>query len=632
VAGEPKEKPAGEEGAAREAAERGSFARGERERLLERERAARAEAERARQETRAILESISDGFFALDREWRFAYLNREAERFWGRPREELLGKDIREVFPRATGNEGFRAIERVAKEGVASGFEAASSVVPGAWVAGWVYPSAEGLSVYFRDVTERKQAEEERARISAIVESSDDVIIGKTLEGIITSWNKGAERIYGYSAEEAVGQPISMLVPPDRPNEIPHILERIRLGEKVDHFETVRLAKDGRRLNISLTVSPIRNSAGDIVGASTIARDITERKRTEEKLRESEERLRRAIGIETVGVIFFKADGSITDSNDAFLRMSGYSRGDLEQGKVRWDVMTPPEWMAHSLKAIEEFESTGRTKPYEKEYVRKDGSRWWGLFAATRLDGEEGVEFIIDVTERKRAEEERERLLAQEWKARAQDEERKRISRELHDRVAHAMGVAHQSLELHDALKRSDPEAARAKMALAKETTVEAMSLTRNLAQELRGAEAQGSLSAALSGLLEAAVPPGVERALSVEGDEALVPPHVREQLYVILREGVRNAVSHSGASRVEVGVRVSPGEVVGYVEDDGRGFVEEDGGYAGGGTRSMRERAELLGGTFELSSGPGVGTAIRASIPLKTGSGNGAYSDIHNN
>jgi len=151
VAGEPKEK--------KPAAEGGSFAR-EHERLLERERAARAEAEKARQETRAILEGISDGFFALDRERRFVYVNREAERFWGRPREELLGKDIREVFPRAVGSEAYRAMERAAKEGVATEFEAASPVVAGAWVAGRAYPSAQGLWVYFRDVSERKLAEE----------------------------------------------------------------------------------------------------------------------------------------------------------------------------------------------------------------------------------------------------------------------------------------------------------------------------------------------------------------------------------------------------------------------------------------------------------------------------------------
>jgi PAS domain S-box-containing protein len=128
----------------------------------------------------------------------------------------------------------------------------------------------------------------------------------------------------------------------------------------------------------------------------------------------SEERLQRVIAIETVGVIFFRAEGGITDSNDAFLRMSGYSREDFEQGRVRWDELTPPEWMPHSQRAIKEFLTMGRTTPYEKEYIRKDGSRWWGLFAASRLNEIEGVEFIIDISDRKQAEAEREQLLANE--------------------------------------------------------------------------------------------------------------------------------------------------------------------------------------------------------------------------
>jgi signal transduction histidine kinase len=160
-------------------------------------------------------------------------------------------------------------------------------------------------------------------------------------------------------------------------------------------------------------------------------------------------------------------------------------------------------------------------------------------------------------------------------------------------------------------------------MSLAKQTTVKAMNLTRDLSQELRNVEAKDGFSTALSSLLETAVPPDLECHLSVEGDEALVPPHAREQLFVILREGVRNADSHSGASRVDVGVCVSSGKVTGYVEDDGRGFAEEDGGYAGGGIRSMRERAELVGGIFELSSGLGVSTSIKAVIPLKGDAGN---------
>jgi signal transduction histidine kinase len=151
------------------------------------------------------------------------------------------------------------------------------------------------------------------------------------------------------------------------------------------------------------------------------------------------------------------------------------------------------------------------------------------------------------------------------------------------------------------------------------------MNLTRSLSQELRSVESKDGFSAALSSLLETAVPQDLECHLSVEGDEALVPPHVREQLFVILREGVRNAVSHSMASRLDVGVCISSEEVVGYVKDDGRGFAEEDGGYAGGGgVRSMRERAEMVGGTFELSSGLGVGTSIKTVIPLKGYAGNG--------
>jgi PAS domain S-box-containing protein len=164
--------------------------------------------------------------------------------------------------------------------------------------------------------------------------------------------------------------------------------------------------KDGTQRWLYSRGAVSRDASGKAVRMYGASIDVTERKQADEKLRESEERLRRAIEIETVGVIFFKTDGSITNANDAFLRMSGYSREDLAEGLVRWDEMTPPEWMPHSLKAIEEFESTGRTIPYEKEYVRKDGSRWWALFAATRLDEEEGVEFIIDITQSKRAEEE----------------------------------------------------------------------------------------------------------------------------------------------------------------------------------------------------------------------------------
>ena len=137
----------------------------------------------------------------------------------------------------------------------------------------------------YRTDNARERAEEARSQLAAIVESSDDAVIGKTLDGIITSWNKGAEKLYGYSADEVVGRPISILVPSERPNEVPEILESIGRSEGVKHYETVRVTKEGKQLDVSLTVSPIKDSGGHIVGASVIARDISERKRAEEALR-----------------------------------------------------------------------------------------------------------------------------------------------------------------------------------------------------------------------------------------------------------------------------------------------------------------------------------------------------------
>ncbi len=147
---------------------------------------------------------------------------------------------------------------------------------------------------FTRDITDQKRSEELQQRLAAIVESSDDAIVSKDLSGIIQSWNRGAERIFGYTPEEAIGQHISMLAVADRKDEIPQILARIARGERVDHYETQRRTKDGRVLNVSLTVSPVRNNAGAIVGVSKVARDVTDAKRNEQALREANAALTRS--------------------------------------------------------------------------------------------------------------------------------------------------------------------------------------------------------------------------------------------------------------------------------------------------------------------------------------------------
>src|ERR687894_1205999 len=264
-----------------------------------------------------------------------------------------------------------------------------------------------------RDITERKQAEEVRARLAAIVESSEDAIIAKTLEGVITDWNRGAQKIYGYSAEEVLGKPINILVPPDRPNEIPMILERLRRGEAIDHYETVRVAKDGRRLDISLTISPIKDSAGNIVGASTIARNITERKRAEEALKESEWLYRTVIEQAKENIFLVDAEPRlIMESNPAFQETLGYTEEELRSMTLYDIVAADRKSINSNIRRIleQKHRSVG-----ERKFRHKDGSLVDVEVSVSTIlrNGRETLcDVAHDITERKRREE-AQRFLAQ---------------------------------------------------------------------------------------------------------------------------------------------------------------------------------------------------------------------------
>jgi len=170
-------------------------------------------------------------------------------------------------------------------------------------------------------------------RSASIVESSDDAIISKDLNGIITTWNKGAQRIFDYSAEEVIGKPVTILVPPDRHDEETNIFERIRRSERVEHYETVRQGKSGSRVDISLTVSPLKNAEGKVVGASKIARDITERKRSEERLRETEARLQMAAELVGLGWSYWKPGSGDVEWDDRLKAIWGLSPG----APVNWE-------------------------------------------------------------------------------------------------------------------------------------------------------------------------------------------------------------------------------------------------------------------------------------------------------
>jgi PAS domain S-box-containing protein len=345
-----------------------------------------------------------------------------------------------------------------------------------------------------------------------------------------------------------------------------------------------------------------------------------ERARAEEALRRSEERYRTLFekideGFCIIDVVFDEAhsptDYRFLETNPAFEKMTGLERA---VGRTARELV--PDLEDWWFEAYGRVALTGEAVHFEKGSEAM--GRWFEV-RASRIGGQESRKVALvfdDITERKRAAEERDRLLAREWVAVAEAAERERISRELHDRVAHSMAVAHQSLQLHDVLAEKDARRAEAKLDLAREMIKASLESTRNLSAELRRVDAEDGLEAELRHLLDVAVPPGIRAGIRVDGDEADIPGHVRGQLFLVLREAVRNAVSHSGCGSLCVGLDIAPEGIVGSVEDDGRGF-DPASGDGGVGLRSMRERAALLDGALRLDCELGRGTRVEVSVPL---------------
>ena len=261
----------------------------------------------------------------------------------------------------------------------------------------------------FEDVTDLRRAEQASRQLAAIVESSEDAIISKDLNGIIASWNHGAERLFGYTAKEAIGRPIEFLIPPERHDEEPAILERIRRGEPIEHYETIRQHKDGRLMDISITVSPIRDAQGNISGASKIARDISRRKRVEVTLRESEQRLRLATQTGKLGVWDWDIVTNRISWSDSLYAIHGVKPDQFDGTVTGFAALVHPEDQELVSKAIQL--ALDSDLPYEIEFraVRPDGAVIW-LFtsAAVLRDGERPVRMLgatMDISERKRTEE-----------------------------------------------------------------------------------------------------------------------------------------------------------------------------------------------------------------------------------
>jgi len=246
---------------------------------------------------RVTLSSIGDGIIATDAQGKVSFLNPIAEGLTGWTQRAAEGRPLEEIFHIVNGASGGRVENPVqtvlekAHVGLANHTMLITKAGRRLPISDSAAPIRDdrgelvGVVLVFRDTSERREIELGRAYLAAIVESSSDAIISKTLEGVITSWNKGAEQIFGYTAEEAIGRNVTMLFPPEQQSEEIDILEKMRRDERIDHYETIRRTKDGKNIVISLSDSPIKDSLGNVIGVAKIARDITDRKQAEEAMR-----------------------------------------------------------------------------------------------------------------------------------------------------------------------------------------------------------------------------------------------------------------------------------------------------------------------------------------------------------
>jgi PAS domain S-box-containing protein len=469
------------------------------------------------------------------------------------------------------------------------------------------------------DITDKKRAEEARFRHAAIVEPPEDAIISKNRSAVITSWDAGAERIFGYAESEAMGQPITILIPPELQDEENKILEKVKAGERIEHYETIRATKTGRKVAVSLSISPIEDSSGNIMGFTKIARDITQRQHAEEALRASEELLRVFVKNVPAAVAMLDRDMRYLQVSDRWC--TDYLSGRAQVlGRSHYEIFPdmPDRWKEVHRRALQ-----GETlRADEDRWDGQDGAHWarWEVRPWKTAEGAVGGILILaeDITRRKQMEEALSDLSRKLIES--QEQERARIGRELHDDINQRLAILGVELEQ---LQENPSEVQSRVQDLQKQTT-ELSNDVQALSHDLHSSKLEylGVVAGIRSWCKEFAERQKVEIDFTSDVSSVL-PLQVGLSLFRVLQEALNNAIKHSGGKRIEVQLRQDSGETHLLISDLGRGFdVEAASQGKGLGLTSMRERVRLVNGTICIASKPMGGTTIHVRVPLTSAKG----------
>jgi len=483
----------------------------------------------------AVVDSSNDAIVTKTLDGVIRSWNQAAERLFGYTAAEAIGHPIFLIVPEDRVAEEEDVLARLRRGEGIDHFETVRRTKDGRRIpiSLTISPVRDdqgniiGASKIAHDISVRVQRDELRARLAAIVQSSDDAIVSKTLDGVITSWNEGAERLFGYTAAEAIGQSIFLIIPEDRTAEEEDVLARLRRGERIDHFETIRQTKDGRRIPISLTVSPVRDDRGNIIGASKVARDISERVRMREMLERAHDELE-----------------ALVEQRTAQLRHEMESRQRIEHERV--ELLT--------------------------------------------------------------------RLVV------AQEEERRHLARELHDQLGQQLTALRLTLEALNAQSVDRPEL-RAQVETLQQL---ARQLDEDVAFRVRGLRSTlletGGLASAVREYVSAwskhfdivvnvYVSPSFEERVTKE---------IEATLYRLVQEALNNVIKHARADHVDIALERNSEGITLIIEDDGVGFdpSRTPTGSHGFGLLGMRERAALVGADLEIESTAGHGTTVFVRVP----------------